>query len=319
MKVGKYSKIIKYIGKALTLLTTFYLFIAIKKTNISIGKIDKELIIIAAIGSIIALFSLFILSFAWKVALEYLGNTKIDYEDIWPIYMKANIGKYLPGNVMHYIERNLFASGIGLSQILIAAGSILEIVLIVITALIMSFIFLNDKIFIVLINVLNIKFIYLLVIFGVLSILIFCICLFNKEKVIILWKEIKEQKYSTRKFIFTVLKILLLYAAVLFSYGFCFALIGSYIFGISLSVKMFGYLISCYILAWLAGYCIPGAPGGIGVREFVLILLAETIMGDSNILIAVVIQRLFGILGDILGYLLSTVKFIRRDKNRGDE
>lgn len=314
MKVRKYSKIIKCIGNVLTLLTIFYIINAVKKANLNLTEIDKELnlFIIIVTGSIIALFSLFILSFAWKAALEYLGNTRIKFEEIWPIYLKANIGKYLPGNVMHYIERNLFATGLGLSQILIAIGSGLEIILIIIVALIISFVFLNDKIFAVLTSVLNIKLFYLIIIIGI---LIFCIYLLNPKKINIFWGEVKSQNYSIKKFIGTVLKISLSYVVVLFSYGFCFALISPCVFGISLDIKEFGYLISCYILAWLVGYCIPGAPGGIGVREFVLILLAETIIGDNNILIAVVIQRLFGVFGDILGYLCSVAKFICRNKN----
>lgn len=317
MNVGKYGKIIKYIGNVLTLLTIFYIISAIKKANISLAEIDNKLnlIIIIVIGSIITLFSLFILSFAWKTALEYLGNTKIKFQDIWPIYLEANIGKYLPGNVMHYIERNLFAVSLGLSPILIAAGSVLEIVLIAVTALIISLIFLYDKIFIVLTSILNIKFIYLLIVICMIGILIFFICFLNQKKINIFLEEIKSQKYSIKKFIDIVLKILLLYITVLFSYGFCFALISPYLFGISLNIKEFGYLISCYILAWLVGYCIPGAPGGIGVREFVLVLLAEAIIGDSNILIAVVIQRVFGVFGDILGYLCFVIKCICNNKN----
>ena len=57
-----------------------------------------------------------------------------------------------------------------------------------------------------------------------------------------------------------------------------------------------------FLLAWLAGYIIPGAPGGIGVRESALVLLLAGGAGDSNALaLALGLgMRCVNILGDLI-------------------
>ena len=40
----------------------------------------------------------------WKIWLFYFTKNKICTFDAQRVHAKANIGKYLPGNVMHYVE-----------------------------------------------------------------------------------------------------------------------------------------------------------------------------------------------------------------------
>jgi uncharacterized membrane protein YbhN (UPF0104 family) len=58
-----------------------------------------------------------------------------------------------------------------------------------------------------------------------------------------------------------------------------------------------------YVLAWVAGFLTPGAPAGVGVREFVLYLLLAQLVGQPDLLAAVVLARMVSVCGDVLFYL----------------
>ncbi len=57
------------------------------------------------------------------------------------------------------------------------------------------------------------------------------------------------------------------------------------------------------ILAWLIGFLTPGAPGGIGIREAVLIALLSGFGQEEAVLMAAALLRLITTLGDV--YLLA--------------
>jgi hypothetical protein len=66
-----------------------------------------------------------------------------------------------------------------------------------------------------------------------------------------------------------------------------------------------------FMLAWLAGYVVPVAPGGLGVREAALLALAAGSAPAAPLLAAVLTLRIASILGD-LGYGLGALALARR-------
>lgn len=68
-------------------------------------------------------------------------------------------------------------------------------------------------------------------------------------------------------------------------------------------------VISLYSTAWLLGFLLPGAPGGIGVREAVFLLLLGGIYGQGIAAAMAIIMRIISSLGDLaafgLGFLMS--------------
>ncbi len=66
-----------------------------------------------------------------------------------------------------------------------------------------------------------------------------------------------------------------------------------------------------FLLAWLAGFVVPVAPGGLGVREAALLALAAGGAPAAPMLAAVLALRITSILGD-LGYGLGALALARR-------
>lgn len=62
---------------------------------------------------------------------------------------------------------------------------------------------------------------------------------------------------------------------------------------------------AAYIVAWLAGLITPGAPAGVGIREMVLLLLLKGFVGETDLLMAVLLGRLITVVGDLLFFLCS--------------
>ena len=62
---------------------------------------------------------------------------------------------------------------------------------------------------------------------------------------------------------------------------------------------------SAYVIAWLAGAITPGAPAGIGIREVVMFALLQPIVAESDLLVAIVLNRAITAGGDTLFYFFA--------------
>ena len=82
------------------------------------------------------------------------------------------------------------------------------------------------------------------------------------------------------------------------------------IVNIFLSIKLIiaAKLIVIFSLAWVAGFIIPGAPGGIGVREVVLIFFLSPIIGEPEGIAVAIALRFVTLLGDIFFFIVSDKK-----------
>jgi uncharacterized membrane protein YbhN (UPF0104 family) len=67
-------------------------------------------------------------------------------------------------------------------------------------------------------------------------------------------------------------------------------------------------IISGFVISWLLGYVMPGAPGGIGIRESIMVLLFSPYFGKENALFAAIIYRLITIIADV-GVFVFMLKF----------
>ncbi|HSN51317.1 MAG TPA: hypothetical protein VLS87_02215 [Woeseiaceae bacterium] len=69
---------------------------------------------------------------------------------------------------------------------------------------------------------------------------------------------------------------------------------------------------SAYVIAWLAGAITPGAPAGIGIREVVMFALLQAVVAESDLLVAIVLNRAVTAGGDTLFYVFAAALGKRR-------
>lgn len=298
---------IKLAGKIITIFSLLFIGIAIAKLDIDLSYIKSPFIFafIFIISSIAIMGAEYILGYAWKKTLDTFSNKTNSIIATEKVYLKANIGKYLPGNVMHYVERNLFAFNLGIKQQEVLLSTLVEILGILLMAIFISVLFAFQKFQTVIIAVFQEISHWWIILVSILFFILLFLVLLLKKHILKIFKA-----YVNIRFFKTLLIILPLYAS--------FLLIGAVTFSLTLWCMLPHTLIQsnlylilmAYVLAWVLGFAVPGAPGGVGVREFVLLYLLKDIFPNDIVLTAVLVHRLITIIGDFEAYF--SVLFIKR-------
>lgn len=251
-------------------------------------------------------FTFFIPFSAWYYALRQNSPARVPFAAAARIYCLSNIGKYLPGSVMHFAGRQILGSRLGWSHLAIVRATILEIgataggiCLVVLAAGLSPS---GGPIIASALDRIGIAATYwrpgalILVAGGLLAL-------------IPLWRlRVFERLFGLPlKAALVVLLLDTLYFAI---YGIMAAF---FVQQLSLAgpTPAPAQIAIAFLVGWLVGFAIPGAPGGLGVRESVIVLLlAGTGDGGSTTALALGLgMRFVNTLGDGicagLAYLLS--------------
>lgn len=300
------KKYMKLMGNAVSVLSILFVISALLRTDFSMITVRNWYLFFAACmaGVLIKTATVFLSGRAWCVWLEFFSGRRCDRREAVCVYAKANIGKYLPGNVMHYVERNLFAGKLELSQKQIAAASMVEVCSLVLAAFLMGVLLAFSQMraaaqLVLAKFALSDKQLVLLAagicVFLAASVFL-CFCFRRK-----LAAFLKEITAKGGKFGKTFLHCFLIYMTVLMLLGIILVLLYGYMAG----WPSFGQAVSmtaAYIIAWVLGFVVPGAPGGIGVRELALTLLLTPLTGAQLVAALSVLHRLITVLGDFTAY-----------------
>jgi uncharacterized membrane protein YbhN (UPF0104 family) len=198
-------------------------------------------------------------------------------------YTKTQIAKYVPGNVVHLVSRHMYLKNFGLDHRPLASGSLLELASLPLAAviaicLVMSLIddtrlgpwemgALAPPFFIAVVGV----------------------------SALAIWRTQRSWHLP---------------AVIVVCRGVGFMVCQGIIFAVVLYIVSGSFValaIPAAIFAWLVGFLTPGAPGGIAVREALLVSLLTHITADDTILIAALILRITTTVGDLILYLFGNL------------
>lgn len=68
----------------------------------------------------------------------------------------------------------------------------------------------------------------------------------------------------------------------------------------ALPIALMPSIAGAFVLGWLAGFVVPGAPAGGGIREAALLFLLGRFVPHGDLLLAIVVGRMVGVAGDAL-------------------
>lgn len=296
--------ILKFLGKIVTLLAVAYIVYYIYSIDFDFQLVKDwpTFFFLVCGGAVISATFVFGMGKAWSNILKGLAKQPIDTRMAIRVYAKANVGKYLPGNVMHYVERNLFAVNAGMGQVEIMLSSILEIAIIIFTTGMIVCIFMHGEAIEILSKYVSAMWIFvgLLILIG----LIFAVSIILKKKP---QMRVFLVRLCSKDIGVIALKNVFFYSFQFFIMGVFLVAVLKIPLACEISIQMSGYIIVSYIMAWVIGFVVPGAPGGIGVREFVLITLLGTYFLEEYIVFALVVHRIVTVFGDVLAYLVAVV------------
>ena len=236
------------------------------------------------------------LATGWRYMLELLHGSELPKWRIIGIYTKTQIYKYIPSNLMHVVARIYFATKLGPSKANVVQSYFLEIVfmvliglVIVLTSVYIGAFSLSDELISKIRDFSGGKvkgFSFGILIFGALAITFY------------LFKALRNYKTSLSSGnMMRILKLFVLLVCFFFGMGSLEFFVFSNLLGMDIGYL---YVVSLFTITWLGMFIIPGAPGGIGIREFIVIALLAPIYGPDDPTIGILIFRVITVLGDAL-------------------
>jgi glycosyltransferase 2 family protein len=236
----------------------------------------------------------FLLSGAWY---QLLGATSASASIRWhhAVYGRTQIAKYLPGNVFHLVGRQVMGGRLGHGQARLALASLLEALLLLLTAAALSLPMVWRW--------LDQSLLWMLGFAGPVLALITARWARRHDFPLRRVAESADQSRSP-------LVPRLLRAGFLYGLFFLVVAVIFWILALSISDPSrpsidLASSISVVALAWLVGFATPGSSAGIGVREAVLIAALEGSLGAAASGLIALALRLVTITGDVVFLSLS--------------
>lgn len=297
------NKVLKYIGNILMVVALIFIFRKLLTFDIDYSVIfEPNNLIILVIVAILFSFTVFVTCVPWKNLLEMITGKKFKFNEVTLVFCKANIMKYIPGNVFQYVGRNEFALGNDISHSDVGFATILEIINTILGIILCSLIFNAKGLFYWIANYGN-QYKYMIVILLIVIILVIIAFIFLKDKIkafigkLVKLINKKNVKVIIFNIVFSVVQNII--TSILF------LIILKYVVGGEVTYSNIPIIIGAFLISWLVGFLTIGSPGGIGVRELVMCLLLEGIMPEDVILLSIVVFRFITILGDLLAVVLA--------------
>ncbi len=293
MNKEQIKKLVYFLGKSLGILGLIFVFYKLSQ-EYTLSSFTKQFILLLDILPfllVLNFLSIIIGIYAWHSMLLQYAKRSFPYIASYYYFSKTEIAKYLPGNIFHFVGRQVLSSKLGISQVEMAKISLLFSVLLLTGTVLTStfFAFLSK----------DIPY-SILTLMGLSSIIVLIILVY-------MYPSFPMRKKVSMN-IYLALSVAL--------QGIMLGMIVMYQSD-SFTANLFFLCISIYTLSWLIGFVTPGASGGLGIREGTFIAIASYLQVDISadiIIFSVLLVRLINISVDV-GIYLST--FILENKIKG--
>ncbi len=251
--------------------------------------------------------------YSWQIILHIVTGKKLPFLSIQYTFCRSNLLKYLPGNVFQYVGRNEIAVQYDLPHKEVALSTLLDVAANILGVLAVAVLCYAAGLQTGLESVLGrVSPAWL----GAAAVAVLLVCVIA---------------YKLRAFLLEKLRILFI-GANLARYAFCIAYYAFFalytgaiylavltqILNVPLNGRLLFIVIGAYQLSWLLGFIMPGAPGGVGIRETVIVVLLAQYVPQDPVLLAIVMYRIINIVGDFIALLLNRVWAlgVKRCRNR---
>jgi uncharacterized membrane protein YbhN (UPF0104 family) len=266
-----------------------------------IGKIDiAQLAVIILVGSILFAIDGLLLILAWRHLVVWLGTAPLIWQAALTIYGRTQVTKYLPGNVLQFPSRHILGRQFDLDHKALLGAAVFEIIGLFIASTIVSsvklFVLKEDAAF------LSSAWLLLILVLGII-LPFFLHTAFSRFSFLQNFNALPKTIQETYKGLLPTWFMYLLF----------FVVAGSVLSGIAYGMEhsslnnLLPVTFSAYAVSWLAGTITPGAPGGAGVREAVLIMMLSPLVGESSSILIALTTRVATILGDVYIYALASL------------
>ncbi len=218
---------------------------------------------------------LLLLARSWSLAPGARGAT-ISLRQAIAVYGTSILPKYVPGSILQYGSRQVLGQRLGWSQVAMAQGSVLEVALHVVCPLAVALLLLAPA-----------------RAYSGMSEppwLVFALVAALVAALVVL--ALVRRHLPTRVVITGAMLQLLFFSGLAALAALC-----GWSFGVAqTALPLVGGL---FLLSWLAGFVVPLAPGGLGIREASGVAMLSGVIGVEPALLVLAAMRLVSLLGDV--------------------
>jgi uncharacterized membrane protein YbhN (UPF0104 family) len=281
------KKWLGWIGSGLALAGLLFLVFRLQEYR---GQLDWSvlsawqwlaLVLLSLIYGVLNVF----LVFSWRDLLHLAGHAS---SQSWAVavYGKSQVAKYMPGNIFHLAGRQALGLAAGAPSTALAKSIFWELILLAAAGACVALLSLP---------------LFLRSLTSSISVWLAAIVFSAGIVSSVIWVDRRLASAFAWQTCFFV------------AAGFIFAAILA-LLGLAEHAGTTGWLqvTGAYALAWLAGFVMPGAPAGLGIREAVLLLLLGPTVSEGGLLVAVVLSRAVTAVGDLFFFALSLWPVSRR-------
>lgn len=294
-----FKSLLPFAGRSLTILSLIFLFLKlgphfndIPRFTLNFTGAATVVLAILFNASTVA-----IQACLWPLLLRG-GGVFLNFKEAYLILGKSQIGKYLPGNVFQYLGRVALSrkAGIPTEAVLISTGIETGLLAATVSALAAAGLLFDRSPFGWLLdepgaNRVSMTLLAIMIIIILLAILtILCPRLRA-------WIRLRIAYLNPLR----VTGGFFLSLMVFMTHGIMISLLLDTLWGIETELKWYQFSWG-FALAWGLGFITPGAPGGLGIREVILVGLFGQPLGEAVVLGLALVLRIITSLGDLLAF-----------------
>ncbi|HNX57507.1 MAG TPA: lysylphosphatidylglycerol synthase domain-containing protein [Spirochaetota bacterium] len=231
----------------------------------------------------------------WKIILEILTGRTLRFRSFLGIYLKTEIVKYVPSNIMHFAGRHLLCRENGVSHRAALGSNIADMAFILAAAALATvpsfFVASEFPVYAVVSRVRD----------HSLPVVIAAGCFILAMAVVIWIKRRLVRRFLRVGIVSRAFAVLSLDTAIVILNGLIFFSAIVMFSAQSHAGTPWWMVCSLYALCWMAGFVVPGSPGGLGVREALIVLVFGGVYPDAAAL--AILMRVVSIAGDALALL----------------
>lgn len=305
------KKLIKIAGNLLMAAAIVFLIKKIFDMDVDLSQLASPPMIGAlAVNFVIQTFLFVVGCTPWLGFTRALSGRKIPFSAAMPVYTKSNIYKYVPGNVFQYVGRNKLAVDMNISHIDVVCATILDILFCVFWTGIIALMLLRGRIA----GLLE-KYGGKILVVGIAGIMLIAVILIfvrlkfgDKLKEYISRYSKAFEKGNRKSAVAGIFYYLVSNSVQAAGYFMCLLLI----VGDTSNFGELTVLTGAFMFAWIIGFVTPGAPGGIGIREGVMIFVSGA-AHQERIVLFVLVMRLASVFADLAAFAVGQIYNSRRN------
>lgn len=293
LSMGTFS--FRLLGAAILVVSCLFLASQVKGAWLQLPElsIPTTLIWAVVIASAVYTGMLSLLAVAWgRLTQALASNKQIPLGEYWRIFMRTQAPKYLPGNIFHYLGRIELLGRKGMPRATVTLSLLYESFLLMAVALLFGAL----GLWLTSLGQEEIMERFKLIAVACLAALILLWVLQRRRARNLGGKGMPGQSWAVAIALYALFFMMM--AAILWSLA--------QLAGHALPLAM---CLAATAVPWLLGFVTPGAPGGLGVREAVMLMLLELLMSSADGLLLAIALRLVTLFGDLWALPLSYAKY----------